>query len=166
MEYCGADVLRLNHVGDWGTQFGMLIEHMADARKEAAAAGEGGEAKDEDVADLQELYRAAKKRFDEDKDFQVRAREAVTRLQGGELLLLGGMVCPDSEAMAYSPRLGIAVGGMRSFVAGGASGIVWEFCGFTVPERVPVPERGSSFGAGLRARIALCTIPGTHAARP
>lgn len=52
LEFCGADVLRLNHIGDWGTQFGMLIEHMAELRP-------GGlpESKDEDVADLQQLYR-------------------------------------------------------------------------------------------------------------
>ena len=50
LEYCGADVLRLNHVGDWGTQFGMLIEHMNDSR----TGGAGGDAgKDEDVSDLQ-----------------------------------------------------------------------------------------------------------------
>mgnify|MGYP001807170631 CR=1 FL=1 len=52
-EYCGSDVLRLNHVGDWGTQFGMLIEHMADTRKARVAAGGEDADKDEDVADLQ-----------------------------------------------------------------------------------------------------------------
>lgn len=49
-EYCGADVLRLNHVGDWGTQFGMLIEHMTDLHPEGLGT-EGG--RDEDVSDLQ-----------------------------------------------------------------------------------------------------------------
>lgn len=48
------DVLRLNHIGDWGTQFGMLIEFMADQRPEGLGA-DGG--KEEDVADLQQLYR-------------------------------------------------------------------------------------------------------------
>ncbi len=52
-EYCGADVLRLNHVGDWGTQFGMLIEHMADTRRARLAAGGEDKDMDEDVADLQ-----------------------------------------------------------------------------------------------------------------
>lgn len=57
-------------------QFGMLIEHMAELRPEGLGE-EGG--KDEDVADLMELYRAAKKRFDEDEGFKTRSREAVTR---------------------------------------------------------------------------------------
>eukprot|EP00882_Tetradesmus_deserticola_P027202 GHRQ01030078.1.p1 GENE.GHRQ01030078.1~~GHRQ01030078.1.p1 ORF type:complete len:311 (+),score=115.92 GHRQ01030078.1:234-1166(+) len=52
LEFCGADVLRLNHIGDWGTQFGMLIEHMAELRPGGLA-----ESRDEDVADLQQLYR-------------------------------------------------------------------------------------------------------------
>jgi hypothetical protein len=50
LEFCGADTLRLNHIGDWGTQFGMLIQHMTEMRPEGLGA-EGG--KDEDVADLQ-----------------------------------------------------------------------------------------------------------------
>lgn len=52
LEFCGADVVRLNHIGDWGTQFGMLIEHMAELRTGGLA-----ESCDEDVADLQVLYR-------------------------------------------------------------------------------------------------------------
>lgn len=52
LEFCGADVVRLNHIGDWGTQFGMLIEHMAELRPGGLA-----ESRDEDVADLQVLYR-------------------------------------------------------------------------------------------------------------
>jgi arginyl-tRNA synthetase len=54
LEFCGVDVVRLNHVGDWGTQFGMLIEHMAELRPGGLA-----ESREEDVADLQELYRSA-----------------------------------------------------------------------------------------------------------
>jgi hypothetical protein len=52
LEFCGADVVRLNHIGDWGTQFGMLIQHMAELRPEGLTAS-----RDEDVADLQQLYR-------------------------------------------------------------------------------------------------------------
>jgi hypothetical protein len=54
LEFCGADVLRLNHIGDWGTQFGMLIQHMRELRPEGLGT-EGG--KEEDVSDLMELYR-------------------------------------------------------------------------------------------------------------
>jgi len=80
LEFIGHDVVRLNHVGDWGTQFGMLIEHMSELRPEGLGE-EGG--REEDVSDLMALYRAAKQRFDEDEDFKTRSREAVTRLQGG-----------------------------------------------------------------------------------
>jgi arginyl-tRNA synthetase len=79
LEFCGADVLRLNHIGDWGTQFGMLIQYISEKRPEGLNA-----ASDEDVADLQILYRAAKQRFDEEEDFKVRSREAVTQLQSGK----------------------------------------------------------------------------------
>jgi arginyl-tRNA synthetase len=79
LEFCGADVLRLNHIGDWGTQFGMLIQFITELRPEGLNA-----ATDEDVADLQVLYKAAKKRFDEEEEFKTRSREAVTRLQSGD----------------------------------------------------------------------------------
>jgi arginyl-tRNA synthetase len=65
--------------GDWGTQFGMLIQHIAETR----AGGLEGTTTEE-VADLQKLYKASKKRFDDEDDFKARAREAVTRLQSGD----------------------------------------------------------------------------------
>jgi arginyl-tRNA synthetase len=79
LEFCGADVMRLNHIGDWGTQFGMLIQFITELRPEGLNA-----ATDEDVADLQVLYKAAKKRFDDEAEFKTRSREAVTRLQSGD----------------------------------------------------------------------------------
>jgi len=75
LEYAGADVLRLNHVGDWGTQFGMLIELLRDK-------GEGGE---QEVGDLQAFYKEAKLRFDDDADFKLRAQQAVVTLQAGDV---------------------------------------------------------------------------------
>ncbi|KAG2495395.1 hypothetical protein HYH03_006662 [Edaphochlamys debaryana] len=112
-EYCGADVLRLNHVGDWGTQFGMLIEHMADARRKRVEAGGEDKDLDEDVSDLQELYRAAKKRFDEEEEFKTRAREAVTRLQSGDATSLASWqrICAASrrEFEAIYTRLGVTL---------------------------------------------------------
>ena len=74
LEFSGVDVKRLNHVGDWGTQFGMLIQHME----------EEGVAFDAAVEDLQVLYKASKVRFDEDPEFKQRAQRAVVRLQGGD----------------------------------------------------------------------------------
>lgn len=108
LEFCGADVLRLNHIGDWGTQFGMLIQHMSEMRPDGL--GESG-GRDEDVADLQELYRAAKKRFDEEEDFKTRARERVTALQSGDPACIAAWkrICEASrrEFQAIYDRLGV-----------------------------------------------------------
>jgi arginyl-tRNA synthetase len=78
-EFMGHDVLRLNHVGDWGTQFGMLITHLKEACPEAMEAGASV-----DIGDLVAFYKEAKKRFDEDDDFKTRSREAVVGLQSGD----------------------------------------------------------------------------------
>jgi hypothetical protein len=80
LEFRGHDVVRLNHVGDWGTQFGMLVEHLRD---EFPAALNIETAQDVALGDLVVLYKAAKKRFDDDMNFKVRAREAVVKLQAG-----------------------------------------------------------------------------------
>jgi hypothetical protein len=81
LEFAGHDVKRLNHIGDWGTQFGMLVEHLRD---EYPAALKKETSKDVDLGDLVLLYKAAKKRFDVDDDFKIRAREGVVKLQAGD----------------------------------------------------------------------------------
>ena len=73
LEFNGHDVLRLNHVGDWGTQFGMLITYLNSQ-------GEGSR----NISDLVQFYKAAKKRFDEDIEFQDTARNEVVKLQSGD----------------------------------------------------------------------------------
>lgn len=80
LEFVGHDVVRLNHIGDWGTQFGMLVEHLRD---EYPAALNKETSKDVELGDLVMLYKAAKKRFDDDDDFKTRAREGVVKLQAG-----------------------------------------------------------------------------------
>ena len=65
----------------------MLIQHMSELRPDGLGS-DGG--RDEDVRDLMQLYRASKKRFDEEEDFKQRAREAVTRLQSGRLHVASG----------------------------------------------------------------------------
>ena len=80
LEFKGHKVTRLNHVGDWGTQFGMLVEHLKDEYP-AALEGDGCNI---DLGDLVVLYKAAKKRFDDDEDFKLRAREGVVKLQAGD----------------------------------------------------------------------------------
>ncbi len=82
LEFLGHDVLRLNHVGDWGTQFGMLITHLKELHPEVLA-GESVE-----LGDLVEFYKAAKVRFDDDEDFKAKSRQEVVNLQGGEAATL------------------------------------------------------------------------------
>jgi arginyl-tRNA synthetase len=82
-EFLGHDVLRLNHIGDWGTQFGMLIAYMRQSVPEVL---EGK--KTTDLPSLMEWYRASKKQFDEDPAFKQEARSQVVRLQGGDEIAL------------------------------------------------------------------------------
>ncbi|GAA4211690.1 arginine--tRNA ligase [Microbispora amethystogenes] len=76
-EHVGNQVIRQNHLGDWGTQFGMLIEHLLDIGEEQAlgmlAAGDGNA-----------FYQAARHKFDNDSAFQQRSRGRVPLLQGGD----------------------------------------------------------------------------------
>jgi len=79
LEFLGHNVLRLNHVGDWGTQFGMLILYLREVAPNALDAGSNL-----DLGDLVEFYKKAKARFDEDEKFQEEARSEVVKLQGGD----------------------------------------------------------------------------------
>jgi arginyl-tRNA synthetase len=76
LEFRGHDVLRLNHVGDWGTQFGMLILYLREAYPQALTTADAL-----DLGDLVVLYKQAKQRFDEDPQFQAAARQEVVKLQ-------------------------------------------------------------------------------------
>ncbi len=78
LEFRGERVIRQNHVGDWGTQFGMLIAHLEDVM----AAGRSID--DAVLADLEGFYRDAKQCFDADAAFADRARDYVVRLQSGD----------------------------------------------------------------------------------
>jgi arginyl-tRNA synthetase len=98
LEHLGHQVTRAAHLGDWGTQFGMLIEHALDVGEQATyeqlAAGE-----------FTDFYQAARASFDSDPAFAVRARQRVVQLQAGEpqALRLWQLLVDDS--MAYLRRL-------------------------------------------------------------
>ncbi|MGK7890377.1 MAG: arginine--tRNA ligase, partial [Leptolyngbyaceae cyanobacterium] len=79
LEFLGYDVLRLSHVGDWGTPFGMLIAYVREAYPDAL-----NDDSDIDLGNLASFYRNAKKRFDEDEAFQQLARQSVVELQAGD----------------------------------------------------------------------------------
>ncbi len=96
-EFLEHDVLRLNHIGDWGTQFGMLIAYMKEEQPDVL----NGKV----ISDLPSLmgsYRASKKRFDEDLAFKERAKSEVVCLQGGDSTSLHAwkMIC-DISRRAY-----------------------------------------------------------------
>lgn len=78
-EFLGYDVLRLNHIGDWGTQFGMLIAYM---KEEAPEVLKGNV--ETDLVQLMQWYKDSKKRFDEDAEFKKRAQLEVVKLQSGD----------------------------------------------------------------------------------
>ncbi|MFW6296413.1 MAG: arginine--tRNA ligase, partial [Halothece sp.] len=78
LAFLGHEILRLNHVGDWGTQFGMLITYLQEAYPEALTTANAVE-----LGDLVTFYRQAKQRFDSDETFKEASRQAVVELQAG-----------------------------------------------------------------------------------
>ncbi|KAA0194056.1 Arginyl tRNA synthetase cytoplasmic [Fasciolopsis buskii] len=76
LSFLGHRVLKINHIGDWGTQFGMLIAHLRDVYPNSVSVPP--------INDLQSLYKASKVRFDSDEDFKARAYECVVKLQAGD----------------------------------------------------------------------------------
>ena len=81
LELQGHQVIRQNHVGDWGTQFGMLLAHMEDVQSESNDVAL-------ELSDLETFYKAAKQRFDAEPEFADRARSLVVKLQGGDAYCL------------------------------------------------------------------------------
>lgn len=156
-EFVGHRVERLNHLGDWGTQFGMLITHLADVAPEAIESGSSS-----GLGDLVSFYQAAKVRFDEDNDFAQRARSRVVDLQAGEPSarvawnvlveiskrenqeiydLLGVSELEDRGESFYEPMLKDVVSDLEAkglvVVDGGAKCVFVE--GFTNKEGDPLP---------------------------
>ncbi|PIT19434.1 arginine--tRNA ligase [Snodgrassella alvi] len=80
LSFLGHKVIAQNHVGDWGTQFGMLVAYLTEQQQNGRA--------DLELADLEQFYRNAKIRFDEDENFANTAREYVVKLQSGEASVL------------------------------------------------------------------------------
>lgn len=89
----GFSVIARNHVGDWGTPFGMLIEHLVDLGEDEAIASLG-------IGDLDTFYKAARAKFDADDTFKERSRLRVVALQGGdeETRRLWGILVAESVA--------------------------------------------------------------------
>ena len=155
--YVGNTVVRENHVGDWGTPFGMLIEHLIDS-------GEVNAAKELSIGDLDSFYRSARKKFDESEEFQKRARTRVVALQGGDAetlrlwkLLVAestryfqtiyetlGVLLQDSDVMGESaynsllPQVVERLGKLKMLTTSDGADVVFPD-GFTNRENQPLP---------------------------
>ena len=106
LEFLGYDVLRINHIGDWGTQFGMLIAHLQDQFPNYATVSPP-------IGDLMKFYKESKKRFDEDEEFKKRAYACVVKLQAHEpdYIKAWNLICDVSrkEFDKVYQRLGVTL---------------------------------------------------------
>ncbi len=75
LEFLGEEVIRQNHIGDWGTQFGMLIAYLEEQNTDGNT---------QELKDLEQFYKDAKVRFDESEEFANKAREYVVKIQSGD----------------------------------------------------------------------------------
>jgi arginyl-tRNA synthetase len=98
LRFVGHEVVARNHVGDWGTPFGMLIEHLCDL-------GEDAGAEELSVGDLDGFYKAARRKFDADEAFAARSRARVVALQGGDAETLRLWRILVDESVRYFERV-------------------------------------------------------------
>jgi arginyl-tRNA synthetase len=143
--WAGHDVIRVNHLGDWGTQFGLLIEHMSDL-------GGGDEAGGLSLSDLTDFYRQARAKFDGDPGFRTRARLRVVALQGGDeaTRAMWRVLVDRSQAhfVADYARLGITLG-------------LDDFAGESSyqDQLASVVDELTSLGLLVESEGALCAFP-------
>ncbi|MFD7498761.1 arginine--tRNA ligase [Streptomyces sp. NPDC059832] len=105
LEFTGESVVRRHHIGDWGTQFGMLIQYLIEHPGELTHEGDGGEADGEAaMSSLNRLYKASRALFDSDEEFKARSRDRVVALQAGdeETLALWQRFVDESKIYFYS----------------------------------------------------------------
>ncbi|GHC65887.1 arginine--tRNA ligase [Streptomyces cinnamoneus] len=107
LEFTGEKVVSRHHIGDWGTQFGMLIQYLIEHPHELdhkAAGGDGAASGEEAMSNLNRLYKAARALFDADAEFKERARRRVVDLQAGdeETLALWQRFVDESKIYFYS----------------------------------------------------------------
>jgi len=143
LEFQGQNVIRQNHLGDWGTQFGMLLEHLIDTGWDQSA--------DHHIGDLNTLYREAKKRDDADPGFAERARKRVVALQGGDeqSLSLWRMLIEESSRHMNDlfTRLGV---GLTDADLKGES--------FYNDRLTPIAEALETSGVAVQSEGALCVF--------
>jgi arginyl-tRNA synthetase len=148
-EWQGHEVIRRNHVGDWGTPFGMLIEHLLDERAAGAEAS---------VRELGAFYRAARAKFDGEPAFADRARQRVVLLQSGDAETLGYWKSLIALSVEHFTELYAALGvTLRpSDVAGEST------YNAVLPEIV---DELSRKGLAVESQGAICVFPPGFAGR-
>ncbi|MEV0493793.1 arginine--tRNA ligase [Streptomyces atratus] len=105
LEFTGGTVVRRHHIGDWGTQFGMLIQYLIEHPGELNHEGDGGAADGEAaMSSLNRLYKASRALFDSDEEFKARSRDRVVALQAGdeETLAMWQRFVDESKIYFYS----------------------------------------------------------------
>ncbi|MFF2571495.1 arginine--tRNA ligase [Streptomyces sp. NPDC101191] len=107
LEFTGEQVVRRHHIGDWGTQFGMLIQYLIEHPHELDHKAEGADVEvsgEEAMSNLNRLYKASRALFDSDEEFKTRARGRVVDLQAGdeETLALWQRFVDESKIYFYS----------------------------------------------------------------
>ncbi|MFJ4574367.1 arginine--tRNA ligase [Streptomyces sp. NPDC088846] len=105
LEFTGETVVRRHHIGDWGTQFGMLIQYLIEHPGELTHEGDGGAADGEAaMSSLNRLYKASRALFDSDEEFKARSRDRVVALQAGdeETLSMWQRFVDESKIYFYS----------------------------------------------------------------
>jgi len=101
LEFNAAKVIRQNHLGDWGTQFGMLIQYLFEHPQDQADRGGQEESGSEAISRLNALYRASRAEFDGDQEFADRARRRVVALQAGDPETIAGWEQIVAESKIY-----------------------------------------------------------------
>jgi arginyl-tRNA synthetase len=107
LEFTGENVVRRHHIGDWGTQFGMLIQYLLEHPHELDHKADGEDTAvsgEEAMSNLNRLYKASRALFDSDEEFKTRARRRVVDLQAGEpeTLALWQRFVDESKIYFYS----------------------------------------------------------------
>ncbi|MFF8423344.1 arginine--tRNA ligase [Streptomyces sp. NPDC015680] len=105
LEFTGESVVRRHHIGDWGTQFGMLIQYLTEHPDELTHEGDGGDVDGEAaMSSLNRLYKASRALFDSDEEFKARSRDRVVALQAGdeETLAMWQRFVDESKIYFYS----------------------------------------------------------------
>ncbi|MFD4482021.1 MULTISPECIES: arginine--tRNA ligase [unclassified Streptomyces] len=105
LEFTGEKVISRHHIGDWGTQFGMLVQYLIEHPDELGHQAEDAEAAGEEaMSGLNRVYKASKVLFDSDEEFKTRARRRVVDLQAGdpETLAIWQRFVDESKVYFYS----------------------------------------------------------------